>query len=140
MADGIARSSVTSSINTKSNGACYNSSCQGCTLMKIEVQALEKEIKSISEIINILRDELKNDCAYREGYKPSNTDADKLKSSTFQCHNCVQLESKLQVVLNELSSVKLINEILSEECKSLKQTTHIDPNVNNLWYSVNLNN
>ena len=100
MAADIARNSVTSSINTKSNGACYNSSCQGCTLMKSEVQALKKEIKSMSEKINILRDELKNNCAYREDCKPYNTDTDKLKSSAFQCLNCVQQESKLQVVLN----------------------------------------
>ena len=140
MGAGTARSSVTSSINSKSNGACYNNSCQGCTLIKSEVQALEKEIKSMSEIINTLWDELKNNCAYGEDCKPSNMDVDKLKSSTFQCHNCAQLESNLQVVLKELSSVKLITEILSGECKFLKQTYYVDPNIDNLWYSVNPRN
>ena len=117
MATGTTRSSVTSRVNRENIGARYNSSCHGCTQMKSEVQVLEDEIKSMSEIINILREDLKNNCAYREDCNRNNAEVDILKSTTFQCRNCVQLESELHVVLNELSSVKLITKLLSEECK-----------------------
>jgi len=103
---------------------------------KVRFKLSKKEVKSMTEIINILKDELKYNCAYKEDCKLSSTYAEKLKSSSIQCRKCLQLASQLQVVLNELSSVKLITDILSEECKSLKQTSHVDPNVDNLWSSV----
>jgi hypothetical protein len=37
--------------------------------MKSEVQVLEDEIKSMCEIINILREDLKSNCAYSEDCK-----------------------------------------------------------------------
>ena len=136
MAADTAHYSVNSSIIAKNDGAFCNSDCQGCTLMKSEVQALEKEVKSMTEIINILRDELKYNCAYKDESELSSTYAEKLKSSSNQCCKCVQLESQLQVALNELSSVKLITHILSEECKSLEQISHVDPNADNLRSGV----
>ena len=90
----------------------------------------------MTEVINILRDELKYNCAYKEEGASSSTYAEKLKSRSNQCRKCVQLESRLQVALNELSSVKLITDILSGECKSLKQISHVDRNADNLRSSV----
>lgn len=104
--------------------------------MKSEVQTLQKEVKSLTEIINILRDESKYSRANSEDYKSTSTYAGKLKSSSIQCRKCVQLESQLQEAHNELSSVKLITGILSEECKSLKQSCQVNPNADNLWSSV----
>jgi hypothetical protein len=57
---------VNSPKNVIYNGVLCNSDCQDCTLMKSKVQALEKEVKSMTEIINILKDELKFNCAYTE--------------------------------------------------------------------------
>jgi hypothetical protein len=50
---------VNSPKNIKSDGVFCNSECQCCSLTKSDVQALENEVKLMTEIINILRDELK---------------------------------------------------------------------------------
>jgi hypothetical protein len=47
--------------------------------MKRDVQALENEVKSMTEIINILRDELKYNRAYKEDRNSNSTYAEKLK-------------------------------------------------------------
>ena len=57
----------------------------------------------------------------------------KPKASSLQCHNCSQLENQLKEALNELSSVKLIANILNEEIKSLKQTSNTDSYTGNSW-------
>jgi len=56
----------------------------------------------MTEIINILRDELKYNRAYKKDRKSNSTYAEKLKTSSTQCCKCTQLESQLQVALNEL--------------------------------------
>jgi len=53
------------------------------------------------------------------------------KISALQCDNCSQLDNQLKLALNELSSVKLITEILNKEIKILKQTSHINFNPGN---------
>jgi hypothetical protein len=59
---------------------------QCCVLMKNNIQALEKEIKSLTEIINILSEQLKYDIP-EEVRKADCTYADKLKSkNTISCH------------------------------------------------------
>jgi uncharacterized protein (DUF342 family) len=141
MAAGTVRYSVNSLIIGKNDGAFCKSDCQNCTSMKSEVQTFKKEVKSLTEIINILRDESKYSRANNEDYKSTSTYAGKLRSSSIQCRKCVQLEeAQLQEAHNELSSVKLITDILSEECKSLKQSFHVNPNADNLWSSVTLRN
>jgi hypothetical protein len=50
---------VSSPRNIKSGGVFCNSDCHCCSLMKSDVQALENEVKSMTGIINILRNELK---------------------------------------------------------------------------------
>ena len=57
----------------------------------------------------------------------------KSKISTLQCDSCSQLDNQLKLALNDLSSVKLITEILNEEIKILKQTSHINFNLGNTW-------
>jgi len=111
---------VSSPRNVKSDGVFCNSDCHCCSLMKSDVKALENEVKSMTEIINILRDELKYSRAYKEVRNLNSTYAEKLKTRSTQCCKCTQLESQLQVALHELSSVKLITNILKEEFKSLK--------------------
>ena len=60
MADTTIYSSVYSSNKGNKNSVLNTSSCQSCNLVQNKVQALESEVKSISEIINILKEELKN--------------------------------------------------------------------------------
>jgi len=51
--------------------------------------------------------------------------------SDLQCDNCSQLDNQQKLALNELSSVKLITEILNEEIKILKQKSYINFNSGN---------
>jgi hypothetical protein len=47
---------VSSKKNSESDGVFCNSDCECCSLMKSDAQALENEVKSMTEIIIILRD------------------------------------------------------------------------------------
>jgi hypothetical protein len=60
--------------------------------------------------------------------------------SALRCDNCSQLDIQLRVTLIELSSVKLIIEILKEEIKILKQTSHINLNPGNTWLTAKSSN
>jgi hypothetical protein len=110
MAADSVNATVSSLKNFKSDGVICNSDHQCCSLMKRDVQVLESEVKSKTEII-IIRDELKFIRDYKEGRKSNSTYAEKLKTSYKQCCKSTRLESQLQVALNELSSVKLITNI-----------------------------
>jgi len=131
MAADTVHATVNSPKNIKSDRVFFVTDCQCCSLMKRDVQTLENEVKSMTEIINILRDELKYNRAYKKDRKSNSTYAEKLKTSSTHCCKYTQLESQLQVALNELSSVKLITNILSEEIKFLKQTSLVDSNADN---------
>jgi hypothetical protein len=65
MAVDLVNTTVNSPKNIKSDGVFCNSDCQCCSLMKRDVQALENEVKSMTEIINIIRDYLKYNRAYK---------------------------------------------------------------------------
>jgi hypothetical protein len=80
----------------------------------------------MTEIINILKEELKYDSATKQDQTLDSACEGKPKTSSLQCCNCSQLENLLKEALNELRSVKLITEILNEEMKIVKQTSHID--------------
>ena len=131
--------SVNSPISIENASAFCNSDCKCCAIMKSEVQALDKEVKSLAEIINTLSEELKVDCANKEASKSTFAHVGKCKTSSTQCSKCVQLESQLQVATNEISSLKLITDLLSAECKSLKKSTQVDTNAVNLWSKVKPN-
>jgi len=62
------------------------------------------------------------------------------KTSAVQCDNCSQLDNQLKVALNDLSSVKLITEILNEKIKILKQTSRINFNLSNTWSTAKSSN
>jgi hypothetical protein len=53
----------------------------------------------------------------------------KPKISMFECYKCSQLTNQLKETLNELSLMKLITGILSEEIKILKQTPITDRSI-----------
>jgi hypothetical protein len=88
----------------------------------------------MSEIIKILKEELKYDSATKHEWMWDSARERKPKTNLHQCSNCSQLENLLKEALNELSSVKLIMDILNEEIKFLKQISPIDPNASNSWF------
>jgi hypothetical protein len=92
------------------------------------------------EITNILKEELKYDSATRQDRLPISTCERKPKISALRCDNCSQLDNQLKVTLNELSSVKLIIEILNEEIKIWKQTFHINLNPGTTWSTAKSSN
>ena len=59
--------------------ASFSVNYRSCLLMKNNIQAFEKEAKSLTEIINILVDELKYDDATEEAMKADCLCANKLK-------------------------------------------------------------
>jgi hypothetical protein len=115
---------VTSPRNIKSDGVFCNSDCHCCSLKKSDIQALENEVMSMTEFINILRDELNKEVrnfnstfihslfTFHRSNLVTDQYAEKLNTRSTQCCKCTQLESQLQVALHELSSVKLITNIL----------------------------
>ena len=136
MASGPVCYAVNTSSNSKNFGVFCNSDGQCCVLMKSEIQALENELKSLIEIINILKDETKSVHASKEDCKFTCTSSEKCITSPIQSSKCVQLESQLEAAYNEASSFKLIMDMLSDECKSMKQSAQVDRNSDNLWSSV----
>ena len=53
-----------------------------------------------------------------------NVQEDKGQIVSQRCCNCDKLENQLKVMLNELTSVKLIVEFLKDEIKFLKQKAY----------------
>jgi hypothetical protein len=72
-----------------------------------------------------LKDELIYKGAAKQDQPQNNVLEVHPKITAMQCDNCSQLNNQLEISLNELSSVKLITEILNEEIKTLKHTTHL---------------
>jgi hypothetical protein len=90
-------------------------------------------MKSMSEIIKILKEELKYDSAIKHKWISDSACEGKPKINLHQCSDCSKLENQLKEALNELSSVELITDILNEEIKFLKQISPIDSNAGNSW-------
>jgi hypothetical protein len=111
----------------------YGSVCQCWSYLKEDLQASVNEIKSMSEIIKILKDDLRYDSvAKSEPMSVSACEGKRLISSQ-QCCNCRQLENQLKEALNVLISVKLTVEILKKETKFLKEISPADCNADNSW-------
>ena len=106
-----------------SDGVFRVSECQICSLLKKDLQVLVNELKSMTEIINVLKGELKYDGATKQDRLPNCVCEVEPKISALQCDNCSQLHNQLKLALNERSSVKLITEILNE-IKILKHISY----------------
>jgi hypothetical protein len=61
-----------------------------------------------------------------------------LIANSTPCEKCTHMESQLQIALNELITMKLINDILNEEITALKHPSHADYKDTNLYTSANL--
>ena len=128
MASGLVYiSSAAPSFVDKKDEMC-NLQCQSCAPLKREFQVLVSEIKSMSEMINILKEEL-NYLSPTPRVRPNITCSNKPANSSLYCGKCYELETQLKDTSNELSSVKLI-EILNEEIRALKHTPNNDANTN----------
>jgi hypothetical protein len=107
--------------------------CQCVSYFKEDLQASVNEIKSMSEIIKILKGDLRYYNATKsEPMSVSACEGKPIISSQQYC-NCRQLENQLKGALSEVISVKLIMEILNEEIKSLKHISPTDSNADNSW-------
>jgi len=115
----------------------YNLQCQSCSVMKSEFQALVNEIKSMTEIISILKEDLHHQTTTSHERKLNSTCTTKNPTRTStDCCKCLDLETQLKDTLRELGSVKLISEILNKENQALKQTSHNDASTNNTWINA----
>ena len=99
------------------------SECQSYSHLKKDLQFLTKELKSMSEIINVLKEEMVYKGAAKQHQIPNTVHEINPKINAIQCDNCSQLDNQLKIAINELSSVKLITEILNEEIKTPKLTS-----------------
>jgi phosphoribosylformylglycinamidine (FGAM) synthase-like amidotransferase family enzyme len=104
--------------------------------MKVNVQKILTDIKSVSEIFNALIEEHNHGSATTQGGVLCSTYGANFKTRATKCEKSAQTENKLKDTLNELGSVKLITGILSEEIKILKQMPVID----NSWTTVESRN
>ena len=121
----------------RNNGVSLNSECQCCSPLKSEVQYLINEINSMTEIICILKEELKYNGTVKHDQNTNSVCVKNPMVNSSQCGNCAKRESQLKETTDNVSSVKLITEILNKEIKSMKQTTHMASNTNNPWLTVN---
>jgi len=105
--------------------------------MKSEFQALVNEIKSMTEIINILKEDLHHQTTTSHERKLNSTCTTKNPTRTStDCCKLLDLEIQLKEILREQSSVKLISEILNKENQALNQTSHNDASTNSTWMNA----
>ena len=102
-----------------------------CELLKSELNVLRSEMKSLSEIINILNNE-------RESVSSDNK-----ANSTSSCNNCAQLKKKLKESEEEINSLKLITELLKIDKQPPQEdwttdTTTTTNQVSNLTSQTNM--
>ncbi len=105
--------------NISVSGTCDR---QYCEQLQSENQVLHKEVKSLTEIVSLLNEQLKTVCQSNEVSKLSTTHADKGKISLTSCRNCVLLESKLQKATSEISSLKLIIDLVNSDNRTSMQS------------------
>jgi hypothetical protein len=117
-------------------GSVYN--C--CTNFKDELQAFVSETKTVSEAIKILKDEHKPASATKSVPTLDSTCGGDSNLSSYQCCNCIQLESQLKESLNDLRSEKLLVVILNKEFTTLSHSFSTDSNANPTWATTKLSN
>jgi len=83
--------------------------------------------------MNTLKEDLKYYSATSHERKSISACTSQPAKNSLYCSKCYELETQLKDTLSELSSVKLITEILNEENKVLKQASHNDANTNSPW-------
>ena len=114
---------VHTSCSSVSNDKCGESSINDrsyCELLNSEIQVLHNEVKSLTEIINILNSELKTTRATEDTLFYSKA-TDTVKTPSLPCGNCVQLEIKLHKAQEEINSQKCIISLLNERSKPVNK-------------------
>ena len=85
--------------------------------MKGDIQVLVNEMKSMTEIISILKEELKYHGAASQERRSISKCTGEPSTNSQYCCKCSELETQLKDALSVLSSVKLITEILNDYLK-----------------------
>ena len=114
---------VQTSCSSVSNDKCGEFSINDrsyCELLNSEIQVLHNEVKSLTEIINILNSELKTTRATEDTLFHSKA-TDTMKTPSLPCDNCDQLEIKLQKAQEEINSQKFIISLLNERSKPVNK-------------------
>ena len=95
-----------------------------CSLVNSEIKDLQAEVKSLNEIVNILSNELKM-LTQQESNKQTRTSTTFEEVDSPNCENCKKLKLKLRTVNDEVSSQKLIIELLMDD-KQSKLTSQLE--------------
>jgi hypothetical protein len=96
---------------------------------------LNDELTSMTEIINVLKEEVKYVRTVNHDQRAYSERAKKPTVIHSQCDKCSKLESQLKLV-NNLNSVKQTTENLTEETKIVNQTSHTASNTYNPWLTT----
>ena len=114
---------LTSSNFYENNHVSLSSECQCCSSLRSEMCYLINELKSMTEIINILKEEVKYDCAVNQDQRTYSACVKKTLIRS-QCDNYPKFENQLKLKRN-LNVVKQTTpEDATEEAKLVKQTSH----------------
>lgn len=107
--------------NHNLSSACDRSYCD---LINSEIKVLQSDVKSLTEIVNVLNNELKTTC-HKEVNKWLRISIVSDEAEASPCGNCMQLETKLLKANEEISSQKLLIYLLmdSKESKPLNSAT-----------------
>ncbi len=100
-----------------------------CDLINSEIKVLQSDVKCLTEIVNILNNDLKT----RISIVPNEADVS-------ACDNCMQLETKLLKANEEISSPKLIIDLLmdSKHSKLATQPQQVNLKPGNIHRSMRI--
>jgi hypothetical protein len=121
MAAATSQVSVNGIISDDRDDVSCGDSLQCCLLMKKNIQALEKEIGSLMEVIKVLSEELKFNDSTDGVRKTACSYADILKENNMINCKCDQIKPQLLATQNELSSMKTITNIIVKNSKTGKK-------------------
>lgn len=100
--------------NYSSTSACDR---PHCSLVNSDIKDLQAEVKSLTEIVNILSNELKM-ISQQDSNKRTRTSITSEEVDSPTWGNCKKLELKLRTVNDEISSQKLTIELLMDNRQS----------------------
>ena len=113
------------------SASCINNS-QFYYQLKSEVQVLQNEVKSVTEIINVLSKELEMASVNNEVSKTHMCSVVKDKRCETSCSKCALLDMKLQEAVTEISSLKLVIDLLKNDRNFCTQPHQEKQNVGNI--------
>ena len=112
------------------------SECQCCSYLRSEVCYLLNELKSMREIITILKEEAKYDHTVNHDQKTYSESVRKPTMIHSQCNNYQKPENRLKMVHNQSAVKRGTTEAPMEKVKLGKQTSCGASTTRNLWQTT----